>query len=143
VQADLTRPQDVAPMTRTNAPSKGRASRILIADDEPNVRFALRVLLAQQPGLRVEGEAADAKALLERMEADCPEVVLLDWDLGGVTGDDLLPAMRQRCPRTAVIVLSGKPGIGAAALAAGADAFVSKADPPEGLLAAIRSARQE
>lgn len=124
-------------MTRPYVLPEDRASRVLIADDEPNVRFALGVLLAQQPGLRVEGEAADTKALLERMEADRPDVVLLDWDLGGVTGDALLPAMRQRCPQTAVIVLSGKPGIRRAALAAGADAFVSKIDPPGRLLRAI------
>jgi DNA-binding NarL/FixJ family response regulator len=120
-----------------------RSLRILIADDEPNVRFALKVLLGQQAGFQVEGEAADAESLLGQMEADCPDVVLLDWDLGGVAGDDLLPTMRQRRPRTAVIVLSGKPGIRQAALTAGADAFVSKADPPEQLLAAIRSIRRE
>jgi len=130
-------------MTRPNALPSKRASRILIADDEPNVRFALRVLLGQQADFRVEGEAADAEALLGQLEADCPDVVLLDWDLRGVTGDELLPAMRQLCPRTAVIVLSGKPGIRQVALAAGADAFISKADPPEQLLRAVRSVRRE
>ena len=130
------------PMTRPHVLPKDRELRILIADDEPNVRFALKVLLGQRAEFQVDGEAADAKSLLERMEADCPDVVLLDWDLGGVTGDDLLPAMHQLCPRTTVIVLSGKSGIRQAALAAGAHAFISKADPPERLLRAVRSVRQ-
>jgi DNA-binding NarL/FixJ family response regulator len=137
------RPQEDVLMTRPHALPEDRALRILIADDEPNVRFALRVLLGQQAEFRTAGEAADAGNLLTQMEADCPDVVLLDWDLGGVMGDDLLPAMRQLCPRTAVIILSGKPGGRLAALAAGADAFISKADPPEQLLAALRSVRRE
>jgi DNA-binding NarL/FixJ family response regulator len=130
-------------MTGPHAFPEGRVSRILIADDEPNVRFALKVLLGQQAELRVAGEAGDARALLGQMQANCADVVLLDWDLGGVTADDLLPVICQLCPRTAVIVLSGKPGIRQAALAAGADAFISKADPPEQLLRAVRSARRE
>jgi DNA-binding NarL/FixJ family response regulator len=50
-----------------------------------------------------------------------------------------LTALRQACPQVAVIVLSAQPGAEKPALAAGANAFVSKADPPEQLLAAIRS----
>ncbi len=116
-----------------------RSLRILIADDEPNVRFALNVLLTQQVGLCTVLEVADAGSLLKHMEADCPDVTLLDWNLNGVTGDELLPIMRQVCAAMAVIVLSGKPEIRQAALAAGADAFVSKSEPPEHLLAFMRS----
>ena len=54
-----------------------------------------------------------------------------------VAAVDLLPALRQACPALSVIVLSGRPEAEDAALAAGADAFISKADPPEQLLAAI------
>lgn len=118
-----------------------RSLRILIADDEPNVRFALNVLLTQQVRLCTVLEAADAGSLLKQMEMDCPDVTLLDWNLNGVTGDELLPIMRHVCPKTAVIVLSGKPEIGQAALAAGADAFVSKSEPPEHLLAVMQSVK--
>ena len=37
--------------------------RILLADDQTQVRFALRVLLEQQPGLEVVGEATDRRGL--------------------------------------------------------------------------------
>jgi len=65
------------------------------------------------------------------------EVVLLDWNLAGAAAAGLLPALRRDCPDRGVIVLSGRPEAREAALAAGADTFVSKGNPPEHLLAAI------
>jgi len=110
---------------------------VLLADDRPKVRFALRVLLEQQPGLEVVGEAADAEALLALAKEACPELVLLGWEWPGLRAVDLLPALREVCPDLFVIALSGRPEARRAALAAGADAFVSKTDLPERLLAAI------
>jgi DNA-binding NarL/FixJ family response regulator len=46
-------------------------------------------------------------------------------------------ALRHACPGLGIIVLSGRPEASRAALAAGADAFVSKGNPPEHLLSAI------
>jgi DNA-binding NarL/FixJ family response regulator len=111
--------------------------RILLADDQQKVRFALRALLQQQPGLEVVGEATDAPDLLARAERSCPDVVLLDWELPGLADVDLLPALRARCPNLFVVALSGRVDAHRAAVAAGVDAFVSKGDPPERLLAAI------
>ena len=116
------------------------ARHILIADDQLQVRRALRLLLEQEPGAEVVGEAAEASDLLAQVTAGCPDLVLLDWWLPGMAAEDLLIALRQTCTELAVIVLSGQPEAEENALAAGADAFVSKADPPEQLLAAIRSA---
>ena len=110
---------------------------ILLADDRPKVRFALRVLLEQQPGLKVVGEAADAEALLALAKEACPDLVLLGWEWPGLRAGDLLSALREVCPDLFVIALSGRPEARRAALAAGADAFVSKTDLPERLLAAI------
>ncbi len=111
--------------------------RILIADRQHKVRFALRVLLERQPGYEVMGEATNAQGLLDQAEVACPDVVLLSWELSDSTGTDLLPALREICPDLIVIALSGRLGVCQAALDAGADAFVSKGNPPEKLLAAI------
>ena len=111
--------------------------RILLADDQPKVRLALRALLEQQPGLKVVGEAVNADDLLTQTEESCPDLVLLDWELPGPAAVDLLSDLRSACPDLVVIALSGRVTAGRAALAAGADAFVSKGDPPERLLAAI------
>jgi DNA-binding NarL/FixJ family response regulator len=112
--------------------------RVLLADDRPKTRFALRLLLERQPGIQVVGEAADAEELLVQAKATFPNVVLLDWELP--KDGSLMSALRGVCPHLCVIVLSGRPEMRVAALAAGADAFVSKADPPEWLLAAVRNA---
>ncbi len=55
--------------------------RILIADRQAQVRFALRTLLGQQPRLEVVGEAATAEELLAQAERTRPDLVLLHWRL--------------------------------------------------------------
>jgi DNA-binding NarL/FixJ family response regulator len=116
--------------------------RILIADDWANVQVALRVMLEQQPGFEVVGEVVDAEELSAWVEAACPDLLLLGWELPGLAGVDLLPALHRACPNLLVIVLSGRWEARQAALAAGADAFVSKVAPPERLLEAILSIGQ-
>ena len=116
---------------------KGRDMRILLVDSQPRVRFALRVLLERQPGLEVAGEASDADSLLTEASKAQPDLVLLGWELPGLTARTLLLSLRQICPHVFVIALSGRPEAREIALSAGADSFVSKADPPDLLLAAI------
>ena len=113
--------------------------RILLADGQSKVRFALRVLLERQPGVVVVGEAADAEDLLGQTEEICPDMVLLAWELPGLVPSDDLAILREACPELCVVALSGRPEARHQAQEAGIDAFVSKADPPERLLAVIRS----
>ena len=111
--------------------------RVLLADDQSKVRSALRLLLEQEPELSGVGEATDADELLAQVGTFRPDIVLLDWELPGLQAPDMLSALRALCPYLKVIALSGRPEARQAALAAGADAFVSKGDPPEQLLAAV------
>jgi DNA-binding NarL/FixJ family response regulator len=111
--------------------------RILLADNQSKVRFALRVLLERQADIHVVGEASDAGDLLDMAEADCPDVVLLAWELPGMPAAQLLAALRGKCPHLIVIALSGRLEARRAALCAEADAFVSKGEPPERLLRTI------
>ena len=112
--------------------------RIVIADDRDRVRFALRVLLTQQPGLQVVGEASDGEELLARVRAIAADLALVDWELPRLAEAGGLPALRRSSPALQVVVLSSRPGVRQAALAVGGDAFVSKSDPPERLLTVIR-----
>lgn len=111
--------------------------RILLADDESKVRFALRVLLERQSGLEVVGEATNAKDLLAQTKPGYPDLVLLDWDLPGADHTDLLKDLRLACPGLKVVALSSRPEARRAVLDAGAQGFVCKCEPPERLLAAI------
>ncbi len=113
--------------------------KIGIADPQGRVRFSLRVLLEQQPGWIVAGEAADGEELFEMLRRSSPDILLFDWDLQNQMPDDFLRWLKTEHPQQKIIVMSGRPELRQAALIGGADAFASKADSPEKLLAVIRS----
>jgi DNA-binding NarL/FixJ family response regulator len=106
----------------------------------------MRLLLEQDPELEIVGEAVEAKALVAKTAQLHPHLVLLDWELPGQKGTgggrELLCELHAVSPGLCVIVMSGRPEAGQRAREAGADYFVSKADPPEVLLAALRAAKQ-
>ncbi len=119
--------------------------RVLLADDQAWLRSALRLLLEQEHDIEVVGEAAEATVLISITETVRPDVLLLDWELPGSSsscGEIILRRLRTRCPHVVTIVMSSRPESGPIALRAGADRFVSKADPPEALLSAIRDIQQ-
>lgn len=111
--------------------------RILLADDEPTLCSALRLLLEQEPGLIVVGNVAKASSAQQQVAALRPDLLLLDWELPGTTGATLIDALRAAAPEMHIIALSSRPEARPAALAGGADVFASKGDPPDCLLAAI------
>ena len=113
--------------------------RILIADDKVKVRSALRLLLEQEPDLDVLGEAIDTQGLLDWVRAVHPDVVLLDWELPGLSRNGVVSKLRAICPHLLVVALSGKPEARQAAFNGGVDAFVSKAEPPERLLSTLNN----
>jgi chemotaxis response regulator CheB len=106
--------------------------RILIADDDPHVRSALRLLLENEPHISIVGEAATGEMLVEQAVASCCDVVLLDWDLPGLPAG-YLAGLRAVCPDCRVVALSGRPEHGREARLAGVH-FASKGDTPECLL---------
>ena len=122
--------------------SGSREVRILVADNDARVRSALQTLLKQEPGL-VVGECSDLESLVVQTKEFKPDLVLLDWELRGRPATALLFAAHTPSFRPKTIVLSGRPESEQAALAAGADAFVSKADPPERLLSTLRELVRE
>jgi DNA-binding NarL/FixJ family response regulator len=111
--------------------------RVLLAESQTSVRSALRLVLEQNPLMSMVDEVTDTESLLAHVGTVCPDLVMLDWELPGQATGELLPTLRQVCPTLYVIALSSHPEAGQAALAAGADAFFSKADPPDRLLVAI------
>lgn len=111
--------------------------RVLIADNQPKVRFALRVTLERQPGLKTIGEVVDAADLVSQVQVVCPDLAIIDWELPGMPIAELISALRQNCRTARVIVLSGHPETRERAIAAGANAFVCKCDAPDVLLSAL------
>ncbi|MGD9316929.1 MAG: response regulator transcription factor [Anaerolineae bacterium] len=112
--------------------------RVLLADDQAKVRSALRLLLMHEPEVEIMGEAVDSTGLLDWVKVVCPDLILLDWELPGLPTGALLPLLHDHCPDLRVVALSSRPEARQAAFEAGADAFASKGDPPERVLAVIK-----
>ena len=116
---------------------------ILLADANPAVRTALRLLIEQQAGFRVIGECPDAINLFAQVTNRRPDVVLLDVDLPGLqlprrsvhsSLAELIQTLRSLAPTLRVIALSSQPTAQIACLRAQADAFICKSDPPDALI---------
>jgi DNA-binding NarL/FixJ family response regulator len=115
----------------------------LIADDRPQARDALRSLLATVPEIEVVGEAADGQEAVQQVEERDPDVILMDVQMPVVDGLEATRAIKKRWPQVKVVVLTMYGSYRPDALAAGADAFVNKADPTEVLLEAIVGAQRD
>ena len=112
--------------------------QIFIADDNLNVCHALCLLL-EQDGFSLVGEASDAESLLAQVCVAPPDVILLDWELPGLRAQRLIPTLREYYSDTKVVALSVRSDAEQTALAIGADAFVSKVNPSDELLAVLHS----
>jgi two-component system invasion response regulator UvrY len=114
--------------------------RILIADDHAIVRRGLRQILAEEQDLRVEGEVQDAQELLARLRDSAWDVLVLDLNMPGRSGLEVLEDVKLRWPKLPVLVLSMHPEDQYAirVLKAGAAGYMTKESAPDELVAAIR-----
>ncbi|MEZ4769837.1 MAG: response regulator [Caldilineales bacterium] len=117
--------------------------RVLLADDQDRVRYALRALLTLQTDTVIAAEAVNVAELLDLASLTNPDLILVDWELPGLAMSAALPVLHRLCPASQIVVLSGIPEARVAALAAGADAFVSKGQSPERLLNALSARRAQ
>jgi DNA-binding NarL/FixJ family response regulator len=113
-------------------------TRIVIADDDRRTRAALRALLSTHTRFEVVGEAVDGRDVLTQVERWQPDVVLLDLHMPLVNGLQATQVIKGRWPEIVIVVLSMDNAQRSAALAAGADAFVSKADGPDQIVTTLQ-----
>jgi DNA-binding NarL/FixJ family response regulator len=125
---------------QVNRDDRDRPVRILIADDDPRVRAALRAFLTVSPGFDIVAEAASAGTALALARERSPAVALVDVLLPGERdGLRLLRALSGELQIPAVAI-SVQSGLCSFALAAGAYRFLDKDSSPEVLLATLRAA---
>jgi len=98
---------DTGTMKLSTGLPRNNGTHILLADRQPKVRFALRVLLERQPDVVIVGEAINVEDLISQTRAKRPDLVLLDWDLPGLMASGYLPSLRKINPEMSVIALSG------------------------------------
>jgi DNA-binding NarL/FixJ family response regulator len=121
--------------------SSGERVRILIADDQANVRKGLQVVLQLEDGLEVVGTAANGLEAVELAERLSPDVILMDLSMPYLDGFEAMRRIRDKKLPTLVIALTthSDPVSQEAAERAGAVALIEKGAPDSGLVQIIRS----
>jgi DNA-binding NarL/FixJ family response regulator len=80
--------------------------RVLIADDEDDVRDLLAEMIRREPELELVAAAADAREAVEAAERERPDVAIIDAHMPEGGGVRALKELAERVPETATIVLS-------------------------------------
>lgn len=114
--------------------------RVLVTDDEPLVRFGLRMLLDAAEGIQVVGEACDGAAALAKARELAPDLVLTDLRMPGMDGIAATRRLLDLPNPPAVLVLTTfdtEEGV-TEALEAGAVGYLLKDAPPEQVVGAVR-----
>src|ERR1044071_4918418 len=114
--------------------------QILIADDHAVVRAGLRALIARYKDLAVVGDAATTDELVRETERLVPDVGVADMRMPGGEIFDAIRTLRERCPKTKIVVFTAYDDAhdAAQAVRAGAHGYVLKQAPGGEVIEAIR-----
>jgi DNA-binding NarL/FixJ family response regulator/tRNA A-37 threonylcarbamoyl transferase component Bud32 len=113
--------------------------RVALADDHRILRTSLAMYLNDNKGIEVVGEADDGAQALEMVRQHRPDVLLLDLNMPGTSGFDILPEIRATWPEMKVLVLTGRDEDAyiVRALRAGAHGYILKTTDENDLLQAV------
>ncbi|MDN5685668.1 MAG: response regulator [Brachybacterium sp.] len=114
---------------------------VVVAEDQTMMRSALTGLLGLEADLLVVGDVERGDHVVEAVTVHRPDVLILDIELPGRSGLDVIDEVLRASPGTAVIIVTtfGRAGYLRRAMDAGARGFLVKDDPVEDLAAAIRT----
>src|SRR5215472_11256384 len=113
---------------------------VSIVDDEKQLRHSITTFVGGSPGFRCVGAYPSAEAALEGLPGDKPDVVLMDINLGGMSGIECVDKLKAALPDMQVLMLTVYEDTDKIfqALAAGASGYLLKRSSPTKLLQAIR-----
>jgi two-component system, NarL family, invasion response regulator UvrY len=113
--------------------------RVLIADDHPVVRQGLKQILLKTSNLMVTGEAADGHEALQKAQSEPWDVMVLDINMPGRSGFDILKELNRDQSKLPVLVLSmhSEDDFAMHILKAGASGYLTKESAPTELVNAI------
>ena len=114
--------------------------RILIADDHAIVRRGLKQIVSEQADMIVASEAENAREVLDLVRTQEWDVVVLDINMPGRNGLEVLKELKRENPKLPVLILSIHPEeqYGVRVLKAGAAGYLTKDSAPDELVLAIR-----
>ena len=114
--------------------------RVFIADDSRAVVERLADLLEDVPGAELVGQAGDVPEAVQRIQKIKPDALILDLQMPGGSGLDVLRAIRAEYPRLCVLICTNYPypQFREQCLSAGADFFLDKSKEFEKIPAILR-----
>lgn len=118
-----------------------RPATVIIIDDHPIIRMAVKVLLNQNSAIQVGLSTHDCKIALEYLRTNIVDLIIMDVELGGNDGFLLAKRMRMINSELRILFLSAKSEAvyGGQALQAGANGFISKQRDENDIYNAIES----
>ncbi len=117
---------------------------ISIVDDEKDLRESIATFINGSPGFRCISSYGSAKAALQGLPADRPNVVLMDINMAGMTGIECVARLKELMPEVQTVMLTVYEDTGQIfnALSAGASGYLLKRSKPSKLLEAIREVHE-
>ena len=114
--------------------------KVLVADDHAVVRRGLRQILAETDDILVGGEASTAAELWQLLGHERWDTVILDIEMPGRSGLELLGEIKRQHPKLPVLILTvySEEQYAVRAIRAGASGFLTKESAPNQLVAAVR-----
>ena len=133
------------PVMRTNLKMRELSlnmKKILIVDDSAIFRRHIMEKLAEEPDIKIVGEAGDGQEALEKVKTAKPDLILLDIRMPRLNGIEVIPQIKKERPESKVIILTihDLKEYRKAAKDCGADAFILKLCMDKELIPAIRDA---
>jgi len=116
--------------------------RVALVEDNEVFREALELLLGLRSDLQIVASVADGTKVIELCREHSPDVVVMDYRLPALDGVQATKALREACPEIAVVCLTASANLHEidALYAAGAVACLTKDEPLDEIVAAIKKA---
>lgn len=118
--------------------------KVVLADDHALLRAGLAVLINAQPDMEVVAEAATAQEAIEAVQRTQPDLLTLDLTMPGGNSVQAIETLRQKCPKTRILVLTmhDDPGYLHATMSAGCAGYLVKTASDAEMLSALRTVAQ-
>ena len=114
---------------------------VFLIDDEAMIRAGIRALLELDPTFAILGDVGDPRDGIRRVGEEQPDVVILDITMPELSGLDCIAPIKERSPKTKVLMASQLAGSQHVeqALRSGADGYITKSSEPAELHGAVRA----
>ena len=114
--------------------------RVAIIEDDATIREGYAFLIGNVPGYSIAGAYPSFEDAEKKISVDCPDVILLDVELPGISGVDALPKLKKMLPDTHILILTvyEEESFIFRSLGNGAAGYLTKNTPTEKIIAAIK-----